>query len=117
MKKWDASNHIVPLIMNGRFMIYCTNDRLFNKYPNLKLLVDHRKRMIRGSDRELIRTSEKAIEFLKVYEYLYGYSEGDLIDRARRFPALPENCDNEKGVEEGYVITEENNIKSALMIV
>ena len=117
MKKWDASNHIVPLIMGGRFMIYCGNDKLFLKYPNLKLMIEHRKNLIRGGAAAPVKTSEKAIEFLKVYEYLYGYEAGHLLDRARRFPNLPENCDNERGVEEGYVITDENNIKSALMIV
>lgn len=104
--------------MNGRFMVYCGDERLFRKYPNLKLLVEHKKKQILGgAATAALKTSQKAEDFLKVYDYLFKYEPGTLSKRARRFPNLPENCDNESGVEEGYVITEENNIKSALMLV
>ena len=48
---------------------------------------------------------------------MYNYEKGNLKSRSKRFPNLKENCDNEGGVEEGYVMTKENNIKSALMLV
>jgi hypothetical protein len=117
MKKWDAKDHLIPFIYNGNFMVFYGKDELFKDWQNLKYLIEDKMGKIRGSKKVGRKISIKSKEYLQIYDHLLGYDKDYLFNRSKRFPNLEENCDNEKGVEEGFVVTEENNLKMALVLV
>ena len=117
MNKWDAKSNLIPVIYQGNFMVFYGSDDQFKDQKNLKYLVENKVAQIRGKAKVNNNTPLKSKEYLQIYDYLLNYSENFLYERSKRFPNLDENCDNEKGVEEGFVITEENNLKIALVLV
>lgn len=116
MSKWDAKNNLIPFISNGRYMIFHGSDELFKDYESLRCLIEGKKIGILGVSK-LQNNSMKSKDYLKIYDYIFGHPTDHLYNRSKKFPNLPENEDNESGVEEGYVLTEENNLKMALMLV
>lgn len=117
MNKWDAKNYLIPFISNGRYMIFHGSDDLFKEYESLRCLIEGKKIGIIGNEKTQNKSPMKSKDYLKIYEYIFGHPTDYLFNRSKRFPNLPENEDNESGVEEGYVLTEENNLKMALMLV
>ena len=117
MVKWNASEYLIPFIRNGKFMVFYKEEKLFKNLTSLKFLVQNKMSKIRSHKKVNMNATLKSNEYLKIYETLYQYKKGELVERAKKFPNIEENCDNESGVDEGYVMTEENNIKSALMLV
>lgn len=112
-RKWSASNLLIPFVRNGQFFIFGKDKERLKKYPNINVFIKGKLKMLRNDFKDEGKLS--STHYIDLYAEIMN--RPDLPELTRKFPNVKINKENEIGVEEGYVMTDENSIKSALLLI